>query len=562
MAATNGESKSFHTEVLIIGGGMGGVYGLHRLRQEGYQVKVVEAGSYFGGVWHWNRYPGARVDSECPLYQLSIPEVWKGWTWSERFPGHEELRKYYKYCDEVLDLSKDTIFNTIIEGVEWKDGQWKCNVRNGGVITCKYLMLCTGSSYKKHFPDFPNLDKFKGQLVHSATYPDGGIDVKGKKVAVVGNGATGVQVVQELGKQDCNLTVFIRTPNTAFPMVQRKMTAEEQDCLKQFYKLILEGGRHTRSGFPNNVWKEGWYDLTPEQRLQRMEEGWKLGGFSFFLSTPREFLVDKEVNAAFYDFWKEKVRARVSDPEKREIIAPYKQEHYFGTKRPSLEQDYYEVLDRPNVKLVNLKRTPIEGFTETGIKTDVLHEFDVVILCTGYDSMTGSLMDLYIKDKDGKLLQEKWQKGVETHLGLMIHKMPNMFMVYSPQAPTGESNRSPSFVITPANSPKALSNGPPVVESQIEWIIKAMSKMRKEGIEELDAEDESAKKWRQAIQDLNNKTLYPLENSWYMGANIPGKVREQLNYIGGVDMYNKEIHEALDGWAGFQLTKGQAVSVK
>lgn len=536
--------KSFHTEALIIGGGMGGVYALHRLRQSGYQVKLIEAGSYFGGVWHWNRYPGARVDSECPLYQLQIPEVWKGWTWKERFPGHEELREYFKYCDEVLGLSKDCQFNTIVEGVEWKDGLWTCNVNGGGKVTCNYLVLCTGSSYKKHFPDFPGLETFKGMMVHSAAYPDGGIDVKGKKVGVIGNGATGVQVVQELGKQDCDLTVFIRTPNIALPMYQRQLTAEEQNYQKQFYKGILEGGRQTRSGFPVNTWQEGWYDLSPQERKERMEETWKMGGFSFFLSTFREFLLDKEVNAEFYNFWRDRVHARINDAEKREIVAPSKQTHYFGTKRPSLEQDYYEVLDRPNVKLINLKTHPIEKFTEKGIEADGLHEFDIIILCTGYDSMTGSLMDLYIKDKDGELLQKKWEKGVETYLGLMIHKMPNMFMVYSPQAPT------------------ALSNGPPIIESQIEWIVKTMNRMKKEGIKELDAEDAPAKEWRQSIQDDNEKTLYPLENSWYMGANIPGKVREQLVYLGGVALYNEKIHDALDGWKGFTVTKGQPITAQ
>lgn len=536
--------QSFHTEALIIGGGMGGVYGLYRLRQAGYQVKLIEAGSYFGGVWHWNRYPGARVDTECPLYQLQIPEVWKKWTWQERFPSHTELREYFKYCDEVLGLSKDCHFNTVVEGVEWKDGLWTCNISGGGQVTCNFLLLCTGSSYKKHYPDFPGLDTYKGLMVHSAAYPNEGLDVKGKKVGVIGNGATGVQVVQELGKQDCDLTVFIRTPNIALPMVQRNLTPQEQNYQKQFYKMILESGRQCRSGFPVNVFEDGWGDLTREERHTRMEETWRLGGFSFFLSSFREFLTDKTVNAEFYKFWKERVHARIQDEEKREIVAPSKQEHWFGTKRPSLEQDYYEVLDRPNVKIVNLKKNAIEKFTENGIKANQFHEFDVIILCTGYDSMTGSLMDLYIKDKDGQLLQKKWEKGVETYLGLMIHKMPNMFMVYSPQAPT------------------ALSNGPPVVESQIEWILKAMHKMKEEGIKHLDPEDQPAKAWRQSIQDDNEKTLYPLEDSWYMGANIPGKVREQLNYLGGVALYNKKIDDALDGWKGFELTKGEPVAAQ
>lgn len=541
--ATSRTLDDFETEVLVIGGGMGGVCAMYRLRQAGYQPKMIEAAPYLGGVWRWNNYPGARVDSECPFYQLQIPEVWKTWLWKERFPGHEELKEYFAYCDKQLGLSKDCYFDTVVEGVEQKDGKWVCNIRGGGIVTCKHLLLCTGSSYKKHFPDFKGLEKFQGILLHSAAYPEKGLDVRGKRVAVVGNGATGVQVVQELGKEDCDLTVFIRTPNICFPMKQRKLSVEEQVYQKGFYKMMLESGRKTRAGFPMNVSDEGWYAMTPEKRRERMEYYWNLGGFAFLMSSFREFLIDKEVNAIFYDFWKEKIHARIKDPVKREIVAPSKQEHWFGTKRPSLEQDYLEVLDRPNVKLVNLKKAPIQEFTEKGIVTDQLHEFDVIILCTGYDSMTGSLMDLQIKDTDGELLQDKWSKGVETYLGLTIHKMPNMFMVYSPQAPT------------------ALSNGPPIIEIQVEWIIKTIQKMKKEGIDSISAEDAPAKKWRQDIQDMNSKTLYPLENSWYMGANIPGKVREQLVYLGGLDTYDKEINAALDDWKGFQVAKNDGVLV-
>lgn len=426
---------------------------------------------------------------ELIIIQLDIPEIWKEWTWQERFPGHDELRRYFAFCDKKLDLSKDAIFDTVLEGVKRKDGKWCCNIRGGGIITCTYLLLCTGSSYKKHFPAFPGLDKFKGLMVHSAAYPDKGLDVKGKKVAVIGNGATGVQVTQELGKEECQLDVYIRTPNIALPMHQRTMTKEEQHHQKGFYKTWFETSKTTPTGFISNQWTESWYDLTPEARKERMDFNWGLGGFSFLLSSFREFLIDKEVNAIFYDYWKDKVHERIKDPTKREIVAPSKQEHYFGTKRPSLEQDYYETLDRPNVNIINLKKTPIEKITETGIQTDELREYDIIILCTGYDSMTGSLTDLYIKDTDGNLLQKKWQQGVETYLGLMIHKMPNMFMVYSPQAPT------------------ALSNGPPIIESQIDWIVKTMDKMKAEDIELLDAQDEPAKKWRQDIQDMNSKTF-------------------------------------------------------
>lgn len=526
----------FYTEALIIGGGFGGIYALHNLRAQGISAKLVEAGADFGGVWHWNRYPGARVDSEFPFYQLSIPEVYKTFSFRERFSSDGEIRQYFQHLANVLDLRKDAIFNTIVEGVTW-DGQWTCKTKDGKTITCKYLFLCTGSSYKKNYPAFPGLETFSGTLIHSAAYPETGVDVKGKKVAVIGNGSTGVQIIQTLAKQDCSLTAYIRTPIMALPMHQRSITPQEQESLKSFYHILLKAGRGCKTGFPYISPSKLFSHSSEEEREALFEELWARGGFSYFLSNYLEFIVDKEVNASIYNFWARKTRARVQNPVKRDIVAPVKQEHWFGVKRPSLEQDYYETIDRHNVELVNLKKTPIKEITAEGIVTDELHKFDIIILATGYDAMTGSLMDLKIQDKQGRLLQEKWKNGVQTYLGLMIEGMPNMFMVYSPQAPT------------------ALSNGPPVIESQIDWIIEALARMKKEGIKSIEPQQQFAVQWRKDIQDLNEKTLYPLENSWYMGANIPGKVREQLMYIGGVDAYNAAIWKALDGWQGFDLSK-------
>ncbi|KAH6683863.1 hypothetical protein B0J14DRAFT_389 [Halenospora varia] len=530
-------SRDFFTKVLIIGAGFGGVYALHKFRQLGLEVKLVEAGSGFGGVWHWNRYPGARVDSEFPFYQLSIPEVYKTFDFSERFPDHNELRRYFQHASKILDLDKDAIFNTIVEGTTWSDGKWTCLTKDGRGITCKYLVLCTGSSYKKHLPAFKGLENYKGTLIHSAAFPEGGLDVKGKRVAVVGNGSTGVQIIQELGKLDCDLTAFIRTPIVGLPMKQRTISAQEQQSLRSFYDAILGSAKKCRPGFPYNAQGKPFLDSTDEEREAQFEELWARGGFAFFLSNYMEFVTDKAANECIYNFWAKKTRARVKDPVKRDIVAPVKQQHYFGVKRPSLEVDYYETIDRPNVTLVNLKKTSISEITETGIQTNdgEKRDFDIVILATGYDAMTGSLMDLWIRDREGRPLQELWQEGVETYLGLMITGMPNMFMVYSPQAPT------------------ALSNGPPVIESQVDWIISAVSKMEEDGIKTIEPQKAFAEKWRKDIQDMNAMTLYPLENSWYMGANIPGKVREQLMYLGGVDAYNVAILDALIGWKGFDV---------
>lgn len=534
-------SSDFFTEVLVIGGGFGGMYALHRFQKLCIPVKLVEAGSDFGGTWHHNRYPGARVDSEFPFYQLSVPEVYNTFDFSERFPDDVELRRYFSHAAKVLGLRKDARFNTVVEGVTWDEQpkQWTCCTKTKQVITCRYLVLCTGSSFKKNVPQIKGLNQFQGTLLHSAAFDkDEKIDMQSRQVAVIGNGATGVQLIQELGRREgCALTAFIRTPIIALPMKQRSISKSEQKSLKSFYDTLLSAAKQCKPGFPYNRPAKPFADSTEEEKRSYLEHLWEQGGFSFFLSNYSEFVTDREVNKYIYDFWAKKTRARVMDPLKRDIVAPIEQEHLFGVKRPSLEQDYYEVIDRLNVELVNLKKTPIQEVTKEGILTNdgQLRKFDIIILATGYDAMTGSLMDLRICDSEGRPLQDLWRDGVETYLGLMIVGMPNMFMVYSPQAPT------------------ALSNGPTVIEMQVDWVVDAITKMKDENLETVEPRKESARKWREDIQEMNSKTLYPAENSWYMGANIPGKIREQLMYIGGVDAYGTAIKDALAGWKGFDV---------
>jgi cation diffusion facilitator CzcD-associated flavoprotein CzcO len=546
-------ASNIEAEVLVIGGGFGGVYALWKFRQMGLGTKLIEAGSFYGGTWHWNRYPGARVDSETPYYQLSIPEVYKGWTYTERFPGHAEIREYFKHVDKILGLSKDTYFNTIVTKCDYLDNKWHLQLDNGGTAQCKYLILATGSSYKKHFPDFKDMDKYRGSLIHSAMFPEGGVDVKGKKVAVIGNGATGIQIVQELAKEDCELTNYIRTPNVALPMYQRKISDSEQNQQKLFYDMYLKGIKATRSGFPYNTTEASIWDVPEDKRNAYLDEIWNQGGFAFLISNYRDFLTDKEANKKLYDYWASKTQDRIKDPVKRDIVVPPNQPQYFGTKRHSLEQDYYESLDRPNVSIVDMKKTPLSHFTEKGIVSgDEEREYDIIILATGYDFLTGSLLDLNLTDTSGRTLSEKWKKGIYTHLGLMIPGMPNAFMVYSPQAPT------------------SLANGPPIIEIQVDWIAEAVKKMKEDGIVAVDGQEEAADKWRRDIQEMNEKTLFPCEydflncgrlltsvvtDSWYMGANVPGKVREQLIYLAGVDVYAKEIKDALQDWKGFNLVR-------
>ena len=367
----NGTPPSIDSEVLIVGGGFGGMYAMYKFRQLGVNPKLIEAGSYFGGTWHWNRYPGARVDSEFPTYQLSIPECYKTWNWSERFPDHNELREYFKHVDITLSLSKDCHFSTIVTECRYDTDtdKWHLKLHNGGTATCKYLVLCTGSSYKKHYPNFKDMSKYRGKLVHSAIFPEEGLDLAGKKVALIGNGATGVQILQEIAKEDCEITAYIRTPNIALPMVQRPITLAEQHSYKSFYDMIFEHAKNTRSGFPINSTSKPFWDVPLDERLAHWEYIWARGGFAFLLSNYRDFLVDKEANKLIYEFWAAKTRQRIKDEVKRDIVCPVEQPHFFGTKRPCLEQDYYESIDRGNVSLVSLKRNPLECFTERGIVT-------------------------------------------------------------------------------------------------------------------------------------------------------------------------------------------------
>lgn len=337
-------------------------------------------------------------------------------------------------------------------------------------------------------------------MIYSASYPEAGIDFKNKKVAVIGSGATGVQLVQELAREHCELTAFVRTPNLSIPMRQRKTTPEEQESMKSYYHSLYRSAKESPSGFPYRLPTKKFHEATAEERLAYYEELWKRGGFGFLLTNYQEYVSDRDLNREIYQFWVGKVRPRIKNPFKRDVLAPLEQPHWVGTKRPSLEQDYFEMMDRDNVTLVDLKRTPIVEFEERGIRTsEGLLEFDIIILATGYDAITGSLKDLGLIDTNGIPLSKRWEKGTYTYLGLTIPKFPNFFMVYSPQAPT------------------SLSNGPAVIEIQVDWAAAAIRKMEQQGIKYIDAQQRSAEHWREQIQKINSMTLFPESKSWYMG---------------------------------------------
>lgn len=378
-------------DVLVVGAGLSGISTLYKLRKQGLAAKIFEAGNDFGGTWYWNQYPGARVDSEFPFYQLNIPEVWKTWRFTQRFPHQHELRDYFQHVDKVCQLRKDTYFNTRVVVATWDEetGRWTVHTDSGRVARPKYLVVASGSLDKPYIPDFPGLADFKGEIYHSRSWPKD-VNLKGKRVAVVGAGATGIQVVQETAKQASELVVFIRRPSTCLPMGQRDITEAEGTAQVAKYPDLFRDCRLSWSGFPFKSGPEA-VEATPEEREAVFNETWNRGGFAFLTaySDPR---TDPVANRMVYDFWAKKVRGRISDHVKREILAPEIPLYYFGTKRSPLEQDYYEMLDQDHVKVVSLRSNPFQKFCASGavMEDRSSHNFDVLILSTGFESFTGS----------------------------------------------------------------------------------------------------------------------------------------------------------------------------
>ncbi|KAH3970165.1 hypothetical protein HBI81_020790 [Parastagonospora nodorum] len=541
----NDNSNGTHTEdldALIVGAGFGGVYQLKVLRDAGYRVKLVEHGSDYGGVWYWNRYPGARVDSEIPHYEFSDPALWEDWTWKQRFPGSEELRAYFAYVAKKWDLRKDTQFNTFVSSATWNDGQgrWTVNTEAGEIYKAKYLLLNTGFAAKRYIPDWKGVDSFEGTFLHPSYWPHEELELAGKRIAIIGTGSTGIQLAQELSKVASHLTVFQRTPNMSLPMGQAEFNAPKQAIPKPKYPDLYAKRTDSFSGFNFNFLPRATFDDTPEQRQSTYEELWSKGDFHFWLATYHDMLFRKDANHEAYKFWRDKTRAKINHPKIADILAPMEQPHAFGCKRISLENKYFEIYNQPNVTLVDIsnKGTPIQEITEKGIKTAGLeYEFDFIVSATGYDAITGGLTQIDIKGTSGESLSDHWKDGAKTYLGLAVSNFPNMFFTYGPQAPT------------------ALCNGPTCAELQGNWILQAMKHLDDKGLKKIEVEKDSEDEYKKVIWKLANASLLPSTNSWYMGTNIPNKPREPLIWLGGVPEYYKMINKsAADDYNGFKLS--------
>ena len=541
MADQSGREKGgVVLDALVVGAGFNGLYQLYHLRKQGFAVQLVDAGAEIGGVWHWNCYPGARVDSHVPNYQFSFGELWKDWKWTEKYPSRDELCNYFEYLESRLNLKKDIQFNTRVTAAQFDAdrNQWNVETNQEDCIQARHFILCTGFAAKSYTPNFKGMETFKGECHHSGHWPQAGVDFRGQRVGIIGTGASGVQITQEASKVVSQLTVFQRTPILALPMRQRQLDETDQHEIVETYEDQLRKARADgRQYFDIIPSVESGHDLSPEQQQASLENDWAKGGFHFWGNTFADVLSDPEVNRIAYDFWRDRTRERIDDPATAEKLAPTDPPHPFGTKRPSLEQWYYEVFNQDNVTLVDTRENPIQEITATGVRTaGAEYQLDVLVLATGFDAFTGGLTQFDIVGTNGMLLREKWADGVRNNLGISVSGFPNMFMLYGPLSPSG------------------LCNGPVCAEIQGEWIVNCLEYLRDKQLQRIEATVEAENAWLAHMSEMAGATLFPLADSWYMGANIPGKPRQFLNHPNLPTYMDLCKQCAANGYEGFELS--------
>ncbi len=421
--------------------------------------------------------------------------------------------------DKKWDISSHVTYNKHVDAATFdrQRHEWLVECSDGTEIYAKWFLPCIGFASRRYTPPFPGLGNFRGDIYHTAVWPQHGVNLKGKRIAQIGTGASGIQVAQEVSDKAKSMNLYIRTPNFCLPMNQRKLDPEEEEEKKKngYYEQEIEKTRHTFAGFTYDFLEKNTFDDSPEEREKvyhklLVEEG----GFKYWLNTYKDMLFDQKANDEAYKFWRQSVLKRIKDPEKQKIFAPEVPPHPWGTKRPSLEQRFYEVMDQPHVKLVHLEKSPIQEVTDKGIvtKDEGLIEVDVIILATGFDSVTGSLAQLNIQGINGGTIADHWKDGTKTSMGIAMPDFPNMFFLYGPQAPT------------------AFANGPSCTQFQAEWVEKVFSLIKEKGITEMEATQESEDDWCKRMHEKWDATLFPLAKSWYQGANIPGRKVEPLNW--------------------------------
>lgn len=539
-------------DVIIVGAGFGGMYMLHRLRALGLSARVLDVASDVGGTWYWNRYPGARCDVESVQYSFSFSkELQQTWSWSERFAGQPEILAYANHVADRFDLRRDIQLETRVTAAHFDEQtrRWTISTDRGEQFSAQCCVMATGCLSTAKLPEITGRDSYQGATYHTGYWPHEGVDFTGLKVAVIGTGSSAIQAIPVIAEQAAHLTVFQRTPNYSIPSRNGPMTPDYEGPWKSDYERRRAKARTMRTGILYGVEDETWglnnvsaMDVSPDERQRIYEERWTVGGTAF-MAAFNDLITNEASNDTAAEFVRSKIRETVKDPETAEALCPH--DYPIGTKRICIDTDYFETYNRPNVKLVDLRKTPIEAITPKGVRTTAGEQaFDAIVYATGFDAMTGTLMSIDIRGRDGVELREKWAAGPQTYLGLMCAGLPNLFMITGP------------------GSPSVLSNMIVSIEQHVDWLVGALAHMRANGIETIEPRADAEVSWGQHVNEAGHRTLYVKAASWYMGANIPGKPRMFMPYIGGVGVYRQECDDvAAKGYEGFVLTRSDERAV-
>lgn len=533
----DGSAAPLELDAVVLGAGVAGLYQLHQLREQGLRVRAYEAGSDVGGTWYWNRYPGARFDSEGYIYQYLFSEqLYTDWSWSEKFPGQPEVEQWLRYVTERLGLREDIQFSTRIVSAHFDEdrGRWTVRTDRGDTIDTQFFVTCGGMLSAPMEALFEGQDTFRGPIFHTSRWPKEAVDLAGKRVGVVGIGATGIQVIQTIASEVEHLTVFARTPQYVLPMKNPKYGEAEQRWYKSRFEELRTTIPHTFTGFEYDF-EHVWADCTPEQRQEVLEEIYQDGSLKLWLASFGEMFFVEEVSEAVSEFVRDKMRARLKDPRLIDVLVPT--DYGFGTHRVPLETNYLEAYHRDNVELVGVRDNPIARIRPDGIELadGSVHELDVIILATGFDAGTGALTRIDVRGRGGRSLTEDWGRDIRTTMGLMVHGYPNMLTTAVPLAPSA-----------------ALCNMTTCLQQQTEWITAAIRDLREQGATVIEPTEAGEEAWVGHHEEIASATLVPKTHSWYLGSNVPGKPRRLLSYIGGVGQYRQKCdEEAAAGYPAF-----------
>lgn len=527
-------------DAVVVGAGFAGLYMLHKLRQMGLRVRVYEAGDGVGGTWFWNRYPGARCDVESMQYSYSFDEqLQQEWQWSERYPAQKEILRYINHVADRFGLRPDIQLETRVLAADFDEQHtlWRVRTDRGDEVQARFFISAAGCLSAARTPDMPGLQAFQGQCLHTSHWPKDGVDLKGKRVGVIGTGSSGIQAIPQIAQQAGEVVVFQRTPNFSIPAWNRPLSLEEQQAWKQNYAAHRERARNSRSGILYDYAQQGTFEVDEAERQAQYEQRWLKGGANFN-HVFNDIFVNPQANDLAAEFVRGKIRQTVKDAEVAERLSP--RGYALGTKRLCVDTGYYATFNLPHVQLHDLQAAPIECFTATGVRTaSGEYPLDAVVFATGFDAVTGAIERMDIRGRGQRLLKDKWSAGPRAYLGLMVADYPNFFMVTGP------------------GSPSILTNVIVSIEQHVEWIAELLAHMRQQGLDQVEAQQAAEDRWVRHVAEVAQGTLFTTTNSWYMGANVPGKPRVFLPYGGGFQNYVQVCQDEVKaGYPHFTLTQG------